>query len=169
MPILDARTLDFVSHSAEQTRRLGVRLGELLGGRDLLCLCGDLGAGKTTLAAGIAVGWGALDRVSSPTFVLINQYRRADEAVLYHMDAYRLNSAIEALEAGLADVLENGGDLLLEWPERILAALPDERLWITLRWVEEEKRGLRFKAGGLRYEKLLADFKRSAFGRQTPG
>jgi len=165
MPILDARSLDFVSHSADQTQRLGVRLGELLSGRDLVCLSGELGAGKTTLMIGIARGWGALDQVSSPSFVLVNEYRRADAAVLYHMDAFRLDGPRAALESGLLDVFDGQGDLVVEWPERILAALPAERLWISLRWVEEQKRSLHFEAAGLRYEKLLADFKESAFGR----
>ena len=165
MPILDSRSLDFVSHSAEQTRRLGVRLGELLSGTDLVCLSGDLGAGKTTLVSGVARGWGALDPASSPTFVLLNEYRRADSAVLYHLDAYRLNGAREALEAGLADVLDEGGDLLVEWPERILPALPAERLWVSMGWIEEEKRSLRFEAAGRRYERLLNEFRQLAFGR----
>jgi len=76
MPILDAQTLDFFSRSPEQTRRLGMKLGALLQKGDLLCLSGDLGAGKTTLMQGIAQGWGTLDAVSSPTFVLVNVYRR---------------------------------------------------------------------------------------------
>ncbi len=165
MPILDARSLDFVSHSAEQTQRLGVRLGELLSGRDLICLAGELGAGKTTLMTGIARGWGALDQVSSPSFVLVNEYRRADAAVLSHMDAYRLDGPREALEAGMTDVFDGQGDLVVEWPERILAALPPERLWISLLWVDEQKRRLHFEAVGPRYEELLRDFKESAFGR----
>ena len=144
---------------------MGARLGELLDGADLVCLSGDLGAGKTTFVMGIASGWGALDAVSSPTFVLINEYRRADGAVLRHMDAYRLESAREALQAGLADVLDDGGDLVLEWPERILPALPPDRLWVTLRWVGDEKRGLRFEAAGDRPLQLLAAFKRATFGR----
>lgn len=164
MPILDARSLDFVSHSAEQTRRLGVRLGELLSACDVICLSGDLGSGKTTLVMGIARGWGALDQVTSPTFVLVNQYRRADAAILYHLDAYRLSSPREALDSGLGEVLDGQGDLVVEWPERILAVLPAERLWVNLRWVGEEKRGLRFEAMGLRYERLLLDFKKAAFG-----
>ena len=97
MPILDDRSLEFLSHSPEQTRRLGVRLGELLKDGDLICLAGDLGSGKTTLAQGIARGWGSLDPVTSPTFVLINEYRRADDTRLYHFDAFRLSGAGEVV------------------------------------------------------------------------
>src|SRR5512135_3538255 len=98
MPILNARTLEFFSRSPDQTRRLGVRLGALLQPGDLICLSGDLGAGKTTLVQGVAQGWGSLDTVSSPTFVLVNEYRRPDGAFLFHLDAYRLESEPEAAE-----------------------------------------------------------------------
>src|SRR5512144_74125 len=98
MPILDAHALEFFSRSPEQTRRLGMRLGTLLQAGDLVCLQGDLGAGKTTLVQGLAQGWGALDGVSSPTFVLVNSYRRPDSRPLFHFDAYRIVSVEEAEE-----------------------------------------------------------------------
>ncbi|HEX6386596.1 MAG TPA: tRNA (adenosine(37)-N6)-threonylcarbamoyltransferase complex ATPase subunit type 1 TsaE, partial [Anaerolineae bacterium] len=79
MAILDKWTLDFVSNSVEQTVRLGVRLGELLQGRDLLCLSGELGVGKTALARGVGRGWGTALRVTSPTFVLVNEYPRVSD------------------------------------------------------------------------------------------
>lgn len=164
MPILNDRNLEFVSHSPEQTRRLGVRLGELLKPGDLICLAGDLGSGKTTFAQGIARGWGALDAVTSPTFVLLNQYRRADSASMYHFDAFRLQDSAEALDLGLMEVFDGGGPLLVEWPERIASILPDERLWIALSWVEESRRRLYFTAMGEHYEGLLREYRRNAFG-----
>src|SRR4030066_1049092 len=100
MPILDERSLEFLSHSPEQTRRLGVRLGELVGPGDLVCLAGDLGSGKTTPAQGIARGWGALDPVTSPTFVLVSEYRRADSAKHYPFDAFRPNGTARAAGTG---------------------------------------------------------------------
>ena len=164
MPILDERNLEFLSLSPEQTRRLGVRLGELLKPGDLICLAGDLGSGKTTLTQGIARGWGSLDQVTSPTFVLINEYRRADATRLYHFDAYRLAGIEEAEILGLPDLLEQEGPLIIEWPERIAKALPEERLWISLRWVDDSRRGLFFEAIGIRYERLLRQFRQAAFG-----
>jgi len=77
-PILDQNSFEIISRSSEQTRRVGMRLGALLKPGDVVCLQGDLGAGKTTLVQGIAAGWGSLDSVSSPTFVLVNLYRRLD-------------------------------------------------------------------------------------------
>ena len=165
MPILDDRTLDFVSSSAAQTERLGVRLGELLQPGDLLCLSGELGAGKTCLARGISRGWGASRSATSPTFTLLNEYPRAvDNLPLFHLDCYRLQGPAEALAIGLDDVLDRPGVLMIEWPERISAVLPPDRLWITLRWATTTKRGLCFEVSGQRYLKLLADFQKSAFG-----
>ena len=164
MPILDERSLDFLSHSPEQTVRFGVRLGERLADSDVICLSGELGAGKTTFVAGVGRGWGALDAVTSPTFVLVNEYRRADGRRLLHLDCYRLNSAAEALALGFDDLLDSQAALLIEWPERIAQVLPPERLSFSLRWVDDMKRGFRVEAHGPRYEALLEDFRRAAFG-----
>ncbi len=164
VPILDERSLDFVSHSPEQTLRLGVRLGEHVRAGDLLCLSGELGAGKTTFITGVGRGWGALDAVTSPTFVLVNEYRRADGLRLWHLDCYRLDSGAEALALGFDDLLETAGVMVVEWPERIVEVLPHERLNLTLRWVDDTKRGFRMEAHGARYEDLLHTFRRSAFG-----
>src|SRR5512144_3076740 len=137
MPILNAHTMDFFSRSPEQTRRIGRRLGGALQSGDVICLQGDLGAGKTTFVQGVAQGWGSLDAASSPTFILVNVYRREDEARLFHMDAYRLDSAPEAEELDL-DAMLAQGPLLVEWPERISGLIPDECLWIKFEHVDEE-------------------------------
>ncbi len=163
MPILDARTLEFVSRSPEQTRRMGARLGAMLRPGDLLCLSGDLGAGKTTLVQGVAQGWGSLDTVSSPTFVLVNEYRRPDGCCLYHLDAYRLANWLEAEDLDLDRMLE-AGPLVIEWPERIKEVLLPDRLWIALRWIADEQRGMRFSSRGERYDELLVEFRKRVFG-----
>ncbi len=164
MPILDESSLEVLSHSPEQTQRLGVRLGELLRPGDVICLAGDLGSGKTTLAQGIARGWGSLDAVTSPTFVLINEYRRADGGRLYHFDAFRLNGVSEAAGLGLPEVLESDGPVVVEWPERVEGLLPPERLWVALRWVDDSRRALELRAVGHRYERLLRQFRKTDFG-----
>src|SRR5215467_12244522 len=131
MPILDSHTMDFFSRSPEQTRRLGTRLGGVLQTGDVICLQGELGAGKTTFVQGIAQGWGSVDAVSSPTFILVNVYRREDQNQLFHMDAYRLDSTPEAEELDLDSMLADGA-LIIEWPERMPELIPAERLWIQL-------------------------------------
>lgn len=163
MPILDSHSFEFISRSAEQTRRVGMRLGALINVGDVICLVGELGSGKTTLVQGIAAGWGSLDAVSSPTFVLVNWYRRPNGQSLYHLDAYRLQSAAEAEDLDLDAMLESG-PLVIEWAERIQAALPHEHLWVTLRWVDFEQRDLLFTARGARYQALLRSFRKCLFG-----
>lgn len=163
MPILDAHAFEFFSRSPEQTRRLGMRLGALLKPGDLVCLQGDLGAGKTTLVQGAAQGWGALDAVSSPTFVLVNTYRRADGGQLSHFDAYRLESLAEAAELDL-DALLAAGPLFVEWPERVEPVLPAERLWAFLEYETEEHRALHFTPRGKRYETLLDGLHLALYG-----
>jgi tRNA threonylcarbamoyladenosine biosynthesis protein TsaE len=163
MPILDSHTMDFFSRSPEQTRRIGMRLGGALQAGDVICLQGDLGAGKTTFVQGVALGWGSLDAVSSPTFILVNVYRRGDEARLFHMDAYRLDSTPEAEELDL-DSMVTEGPLLIEWPERIDGLVPAERLWIRLEHMDQEEREMKFKATGQRYDDLLEVIRRGAYG-----
>lgn len=163
MPILDHRSLDFISHAPEQTVRLGVRLGERLQPGDVLCLSGELGSGKTTLVTGIGRGWGVMEAVTSPTFVLVNEYRRADGLALWHLDCYRLQSGAEAVAFGFDDLLNAEGVMVIEWPEHIAEVLPPERLHIRLRWVDAEKRGCRLEAIGPRYEALLQEFRQAAF------
>ena len=163
MSILNAHAMDFFSRSPEQTRRIGRRLGGALQAGDVICLQGDLGAGKTTFVQGVAHGWGSLDSVSSPTFILVNVYRRGDEARLFHMDAYRLDSASEAEELDL-DAMLAQGPLLIEWPERINGLVPDERLWIKFEHVDEEEREMNFRAAGKRYDDLLEVIRQAAYG-----
>jgi tRNA threonylcarbamoyladenosine biosynthesis protein TsaE len=140
-----------------------MRLGALLEPGDLICMQGDLGAGKTTFVQGIAQGLGSLDSVSSPTFILVNEYRRSDEKKLFHMDAYRLESGPEAAELDLDSMLADS-PLLVEWPERMEAALPSERLWLNLTYMAEEHRQIIFKACGKRYDEILSALQKSLFG-----
>jgi tRNA threonylcarbamoyladenosine biosynthesis protein TsaE len=163
MPILDAHTLDFWSHSPEQTVRFGARLGEMLRPGDLVTLSGDLGAGKTTFISGLSRGWGSSDQVTSPTFVLVNEYRRPDGQRLWHLDGYRLNSGQEALDLGLDDLLAGDGLVVIEWPERMAAVLPAECLKVQLAWVDHSRRSLRVGAAGERYEAIVEQFRRAAF------
>ena len=165
MAILDKWTLDFVSSNENQTERLGVRLGELLQPFDVVCLAGDLGAGKTVLARGVGRGWGTSLRVTSPTFTLINEYPRPhDGRVLYHIDCYRLETGADVVTVGLEDVLDGFGAVMIEWPERIEPMLPADCLWIRLSYLSDTRRTLRIRAKGERSATLLQDFKRSAFG-----
>jgi tRNA threonylcarbamoyladenosine biosynthesis protein TsaE len=161
-PIFRGHSLEFLSNSAAQTRRAGMRLGELLRVGDLVCLTGDLGSGKTTLTQGIAAGWGSSDQVSSPTFVLVNVYRKPNGSSLYHLDAYRLSGPAEADDLDL-DTMLDAGPMVVEWADRIETALPDECLLIAFQWKDDERRSLIFTAKGERYEHLIESFRQRIY------
>jgi tRNA threonylcarbamoyladenosine biosynthesis protein TsaE len=163
MPILDSHSLEIISRSTDQTRRVGMRLGALLKPGDLVALVGDLGSGKTTLVQGIAAGWGTLDPVSSPTFVLVNVYRHSDGLRLFHVDAYRLNDPIETLDLDLENMLDQG-PMIVEWAERVQTVLPEEGLWVHLTYIDDVQRDLIFSGHGQYYEQLLARFRKLVYG-----
>jgi tRNA threonylcarbamoyladenosine biosynthesis protein TsaE len=163
VPILDSETLEIFSRSADQTRRFGMRLGRMLQNGDVLCFSGDLGSGKTTFIQGIAQGWGSVDQVTSPTFVLVNEYYRMDGSTLFHMDAYRIDSTLEAEELDIDRMLHQGV-LVVEWAERIDSVLPKERLTIKMAWVADEQRSLVMVPYGERYQTLLHSFRHRSFG-----
>jgi len=164
-PILAPDVFEFVSGSPAQTMRIGQRLGRLLQPGDVICLAGALGAGKTCMAQGIGAGWGVAGEVTSPTFTLIHELRRAlDGALLYHIDLYRIESEGEARLLGLADLLEGHAVCLVEWPERAGDLLPDACLRVELTALDETRRRLTFRAEGDRHLHLLSELKRAAFG-----
>lgn len=156
-------TIDFISQSVEQTVRMGIHLGELLKARDVICLSGNLGAGKTAFTRGIAAGWGAQELVTSPTFTLVHEHRRAqDDLVLYHIDCYRLEKPAEAWQIGMDDLFYNDDPVVIEWPEHIQGALPADRLWITFTILDDTWRQIEMKATGERYQALVEDLRQKA-------
>jgi tRNA threonylcarbamoyladenosine biosynthesis protein TsaE len=163
MPILDAHMLEFFSRSPEQTRRIGMRLGGLLKPGDVICLQGDLGAGKTTFTQGLAQGWGSLDSVSSPTFILVNQYRRADGASFFTWMPTGSTPCPKREELDLDSMLAEGA-LIIEWPERLGNLIPKENLHIRLDHISEEHRQMNFHARGKRYDNLLDSIRQSMVG-----
>jgi tRNA threonylcarbamoyladenosine biosynthesis protein TsaE len=165
VPIIRDGELFIISHSPEQTKRFGVRLGGLLQAGDVVCLSGAMGAGKTLLSRGIGEGWGSQHPITSPTFNLVHEHTRADGGRLYHMDCYRLQDAADADSVGFDDMVDSGAILLLEWPERIYDALPPERLWIDLKVTDDTRRNLMFEAHGDRYKALIEQFRVQTLGR----
>ncbi len=165
VPILKPGTLEFISHNAEQTVRLGHRLGELLRPGDILCLYGVLGTGKTAFARGVGRGWGAIPPVTSPTFTLVHEHtRQADDLRLLHVDAYRLSGAEDALSFGLDELLGDRHPVMIEWPERVADLLPAERLNITFSFLDAGRRQVFFEALGATYVELLDVFRHRTFG-----
>ncbi len=144
-------TCTLTTRSPAETQQLGERLGKHLQSGDLLCLSGNLGAGKTCLARGLAHGWGASERPTSPTFILVNEYHRtSDSQRFFHLDCYRLAGVADALSVGLEDMLGADGVLVIEWPERIADILPAERLWVRIQVTGDESRAFDLLACGPR-------------------
>lgn len=141
------------THSAEETHRLGRVLAQVLEPGDVVWLCGELGAGKTTLAQGIARGLDVHEPVLSPTFTLIREHR--GRMLFFHVDAYRLDSAEQAVDLGLEEYFQRGGVCAIEWAEHIAGALPEDRLEVFLEGGPDENRSISITAYGERYTQRL--------------
>jgi len=158
-------TFRVLTHSPEETDRLGHALGVLLRAGDVLLLQGTLGTGKTLLTQGIAKGMGISDPVTSPTFILANQYD--GPLTLYHIDLYRIEATAEAIDLGLDDYFYGEGVCVVEWPARAMSAMPLEYLHVTLEHVDETERNLMFHAKGTHYEELSVELE-SAWRTSRP-
>jgi tRNA threonylcarbamoyladenosine biosynthesis protein TsaE len=119
------------SDAVERTRSIGRGIGEAAAPGTVLALVGELGAGKTQLAKGVAEGLGVPSVVNSPTFVLMNEH--AGRLRLYHIDAYRLDDPEDAVAAGLIDDRQADGVVVIEWADRIRDWLPTNRIEIEIR------------------------------------
>ena len=141
------------SASPAETVALGERLGRLAAAGDLVCLWGDLGAGKTQLTKGIARGLGIDDTVNSPTFVLMSEYR--GRLPLFHVDLYRLADAADALAGGVVDERQVDGLTVVEWPDRMGIVLPAGRLDVRISGTGDEPRTIELVAGSPPYRRYL--------------
>ncbi len=155
-------TLDFISHSARQTGQFGAQLGGLLAPGDLILLDGSVGAGKTTMAQGIARGLGISEPVVSPSFTIAREY--AGRLPLYHIDLYRLAPGSELESIGIEDYLYGDGVVVIEWPDRADALLPAEHLQVRLHVISDTQRSIRMVPVGDRTSRLVAQFRRQALG-----
>jgi tRNA threonylcarbamoyladenosine biosynthesis protein TsaE len=145
--------MQITTHSDEETRTFGEALGQLLQPGDVLGLSGKLGAGKTTLSQGIGLGLGVDEPVSSPTFALVHEYR--GRVTVWHLDTYRVASLDELIDLSWDDLLAGGGVVLVEWPERIAAALPPDRLDLALTYGPGDTRVLTLAPHGDRMRQLV--------------
>lgn len=127
-----------VSRSAQETQALGERLGARLGRGDVVACIGPLGAGKTCFLQGLARGLGVMTDVTSPTFVLVNQYR--GRLPVYHVDAYRTGSLTELVDLGLEEMLHGEGVTVVEWADKLLPLLPPRTITVTIAGLGDEPR-----------------------------
>jgi tRNA threonylcarbamoyladenosine biosynthesis protein TsaE len=148
----------FLSNSPAATSGFGKRMGERLKAGSVIALIGELGCGKTLLTRGICDGLGVpLRLVNSPTFILVNEYR--GKLPVFHMDLYRLGEMAEGFEIGLLDYLARAesGVMVVEWAEKILSLLPDDRLEVWFHIRSARKRQIELSASGGRFSELLKE------------
>ncbi len=156
----EVKTFNLRTTSPSETQQLGVQVARRLESGDVLALVGELGAGKTNFVQGLAHGLGVKESVHSPTFILANEYR-SGRLPLFHVDAYRIAGAGEAIGFGFDDYLNDEGVTVIEWADRIRAALPPEHLTLEFRDVGETERSITITGHGDRYRRLLDDLEQS--------
>ena len=149
--------LELISHSPEQTQRLGIHIGELASPGDIYLLVGTLGTGKTCLTQGIAWGLGIEEYAFSPTFVIVREHY--GRLPLYHIDLYRLDHIEEIAELGLDEYLYGNGVCVIEWAEKGLDILPTEHLLIKINYLSDTERSFQLNPNGKRYLEIATQLK----------
>ena len=146
--------------SADQTRALGAALGRVLRPGDVVVLSGDLGAGKTTFAQGVAAALGVDGPVTSPTFTIVHEY---DARIpLAHVDVYRLDSLGELHDLGFEEIVDDVRVTLVEWGDMVAPALPSERLTVRLELaVGDDERFITLVPHGARWRERVSALERS--------
>ncbi len=143
----------------EETKEFGIKLGQILEGGDIVCLNGDLGAGKTTLTKSIGLGLGVSDYITSPTFTLINEYR--GRLPVYHFDVYRLENVDELYDLGFDEYFYGKGISIIEWAEKIEKLLPKERIVLNIeKGIDIDERRINITGYGNRYIEILKELEK---------
>lgn len=128
--------MEFIIDSVEKTIELGFHLGSKLKAGDIVCLNGDLGAGKTHFTKGIAKGLGIQEQITSPTFTIVNEYE--GRLKLYHFDVYRVNDPDEIENIGFDEYIFGKGVSIIEWSEYIDELIPEERINVLIKKIPEK-------------------------------
>ncbi len=135
-----ALPITFLTQSSEETEEVGKSIADMLGIGDVICLTGDLGAGKTTLVKGLVqkITGISAEEVVSPTFTYLNIYPGL--TTIYHFDLYRLSSGEEFLQAGFHEFLEAPGICCIEWPDRLPDKLDIRKIFIHIEYLSAKER-----------------------------
>ena len=137
-----------ITESKKQTQKLGEMLANELKGGEIICLSGDLGAGKTTFAQGLLKGLKIKGPYTSPTFVILKNYKLQTANCklqnVYHIDAYRIN-ANDILDLGWKEIVKDKNNIvIIEWAERVKKIIPKNAVWIKFKWIDENEREIKF-------------------------
>ncbi|WP_425446301.1 tRNA (adenosine(37)-N6)-threonylcarbamoyltransferase complex ATPase subunit type 1 TsaE [Dethiothermospora halolimnae] len=147
--------LKIITNNPQETENLGYKLGKTLEAGDIICLIGDLGAGKTTLTKSIAKGLDIDDYITSPTFTLIKEYE--GRYPLYHFDVYRINDVDEMYDLGYEEYIFGEGVSIIEWANIIDDILPKEKLIIDIKRKDINKREINIYGEGNRYKEIIKE------------
>ena len=128
---------EYITNSAQQTEQLGEKLGRILTPGTVLAYTGDLGAGKTAFTRGLAKGLEITERITSPTFTIVNEYE-GGRLPLFHFDMYRLGSSDELFDIGWEDYLVRGGVCAVEWSENVDDVLDSDTIRVDIRRGESD-------------------------------
>lgn len=147
------------TNSEGETRKLGEIIGRNLESGDIVALIGDLGAGKTCMTKGLAKSLGVSDQyeITSPTFTIINEYPGI--MTFWHVDAYRLESSREMIDAGFEDFFCSSGVVVIEWAEKILDILPPNTLFVTFEYVDDTTRVVRISGRDSVINRIMEGYK----------
>lgn len=161
--------LDVISHSPDQTRRIGTQLGRALERGSLILLGGMIGAGKTTFAQGLARGLRVTTDMLSPTFTLVSEHDGIDASDrpvrIYHIDLYRIEDGDELLSVGFDEYLDDPDAItIIEWPERARSMLPPDYVVIELSSIADTKRSITVDPHGERYREAIEKVRRELAG-----
>ena len=137
--------MQFITHSPEETEKVGAALGAILSAGTILAYTGDLGAGKTAFTRGLAKGLGCTDMVTSPTYTIVNEYV-SGRLPLFHFDMYRLASSDDLFDIGWEDYLDRGGICAVEWSENVADAMEDA-VTVTIEKTGENARRITIEGG----------------------
>ena len=138
----------------EQTKEIGYKLGQLLTPKSVVCLIGDLGAGKTTMTQSLAKALEVDDYITSPTFNIVNEYE--GRMPLYHFDVYRIGSSDEMYDIGFDEYIDGDGVCMIEWANLIEDILPNEYLYIEMNY-KETGREMILTPKGEKYEEIVKE------------
>lgn len=148
--------LEIDSQSPEETHEVGFKIGKRLKPGDIVCLNGDLGAGKTTITKAIAEALGIEENITSPSFTIVNEYY--GDVNLYHFDVYRIDDIEEMYDIGYEEYFYSDGICVIEWANMIEDILPKERLELNLyNTSDSDSRKIEIEAFGERYEELIRE------------
>lgn len=146
--------MKLITNSARETQELAEKIAKLLKGKEILCLFGQLGSGKTTFTQGLAKGMGIKSiYVNSPSFILMRKYE--GRLPLYHFDLYRIKSTQELCNIGYEEFLYSDGVAVIEWAERMAGLLPQGHLGVEFSFLKEDQRQIKISADNKYYQDLI--------------